>query len=153
MDKMDLAAMHFFVKQAAGTTDIASDVATHSQWDNLKKDWFNLKGQVGAAGALLTGQMTPHMGPILINAPHQELDKVHYNPNIPGMGMNMDELYETSKYVQHNYYKDTVKDQLLLKGGGELVGLALTFKGLGALGPTASEAPELEAGGEELSTL
>jgi hypothetical protein len=139
ISKLGLAGAHTLITQAAGITDIASEAATHSQWDNIKKDWFNLKNQIGAASAMMEASMAPHMGPILINTPHQDLAEVHYNPNIPGMGMNMDELYNTSKYAQHNYYRNTLHDQLLLKGGGQLVGAIPSFYAMG-------EAEELAGG-------
>jgi hypothetical protein len=137
LTKTSLAGAHELITQGAGTVDAASSIATHTQWENVKKDWFNLKSQVGAAMALLNGQLAPHMGSLNIDIPHKDINEVHYNPDIPGMGMKLDELYETSKYVQHNYYSDTVKDQLLLKGGGEVLGSLPALTGIGAAGEFA----------------
>lgn len=125
--KFQMAASHEALKLAASPVDA---------YNAARQMFQNLKEQVGAASATFNATVLPHMGPVMLNPEHLEVKKL--DPKVPGVGMTLDELYKTSKYVQENYYQDTVYDKLVLKGGGSIAGalpaIGLAEGGLAELG-------------------
>ena len=130
-----------------GTLDTIPNIPT-----DLHQKWINLKEQMGAASAMLNAELSPHMGPILINVEHRELARRHYNPDVPMTNISLDEAYRSEKFIGENYYQNTLYDQLLLKGAPELAGQAPALYVTGGI-LKAAQIPELLGVAEEASAI